>query len=735
MDFRTPSPGDAPYQLGMFNWFWMPTAQGSTVRAVAVPIQESNIWIAAYTLLLILIFVALARIIKDIVIAVFPLRGNGNRYAMLVGYSNTNDPVSIMFLAGAYCWKTLFRVRGDGRWGIDWSTFWLGVGLIVVSILLLAANAAGGVLVARNLRLGNVALVKPGSVFLPWTSDPPDRLEDYLNWQRFQGPEAFRSVADLDQMDPALKNKFTFEPLYDRSDPDRPNFSLNYTYEVSGYDFGLQRAPALLYKVKGSCETRYDWIADQPDPGIDRYFLFGNSSDLLTVNNTRESTYVPYAEFINSESTDLELHPENGVAFLIVPHTAGRRSTTANSEDPWYLSEPIPGSRPQSIWQYRVRPKRPPLWCVQWDTWEFKGKEVMNVLNLGNLVEQQKGLHLSKMFTDELFLSAFASPPIVTIGNALGMSALASSLYNIASSRRLDLELQSLGNDTRRLVQGSFIYSRDTVRTTARQPKSLTDGLPNAITKQNFTDHEIADFVLPSSDVTTMSVNILLATPAVCLLLWIFIWLSSTCLFTNWWGRVRNDSYRARYLQRTIGFSSIQLYKYLDEEVSGERRWVDRLSFYPYIKDVSERYIRQRSNLEVIPTSARSDTSALSPTPSIQKPTATVEEEELGTVPLYGSSTPPPTGDNGAATDDSMPLATRFVRPALVPLHERRSSAPDLDNRFSNASLGTLFSAQRRRPTSEYVPRTDAYELVLTQHWRPSLRPDDNVHWKQVARE
>jgi len=58
---------DTKYILGALRWFYMPMPDGRLVRAVAVRSSEASMWIAAYTLLLILIFVGVARLVKDVV--------------------------------------------------------------------------------------------------------------------------------------------------------------------------------------------------------------------------------------------------------------------------------------------------------------------------------------------------------------------------------------------------------------------------------------------------------------------------------------------------------------------------------------------------------------------------------------------------------------------------------------------------------------------------------------------
>lgn len=60
-------PPNIKFVLGVTRWFYMPTKDGKLIRAVAVESSEAAKWIAAYTLLLILIFAGIARLVKDVV--------------------------------------------------------------------------------------------------------------------------------------------------------------------------------------------------------------------------------------------------------------------------------------------------------------------------------------------------------------------------------------------------------------------------------------------------------------------------------------------------------------------------------------------------------------------------------------------------------------------------------------------------------------------------------------------
>lgn len=696
---------------------------GSVVRAVAVTSSQGSTWVAAYALLLILIFVAIARILKDIVIGIFPLRGNGNRYALLVGYYNTNDPVSIIIIAVSYCWKILFYVNGDGLWGIDWNTFWLGVSLIVFALGMLTANAVGGVLVPGNLRLGNVARVRPDSIFFPnLTNIPPEVSQNYM------ASQAFSALADLNRVGSKLKDErkiiFGHSNTTPVSGGEDPPYSFNYTYYINGYDFGLQRAPSLLYTVSGSCETAYNWRLSRSNKTVEIYQPWKELNESNTIGVFQfEEKLPPYVEFLALKKP---ISSEDRVReYAIVPHTARRPSPKANTDDIWYTTEEVNGTAPLT---YRVKLGRPALSCQQRDTWMYGGRSVDSELGLPELVSS-KGLKLSRFIQEKVFQRAFSAPAVAKVTNTLGYSALIGSSLNIAYTGSADISHGSVTAELERIILVSFIWSREVVRSTVLTSKAMQDGLANTAIPNgaNAVPDEVADFVVEDGNITTMSVNVLIATPAVCLLLWVFIGLKGTFIFANTWRKIKNDSFRARYTQRTIAFSAIQLYRYLDEELSGERRWKGRISFTPFVDNVTT-YTRRYSEFEVAPVSARVTTPTTSPISRYSK--ASNEDDAAH----YFSSDDP--GVEAAEQSKPLVYVTPFARPALVPLHQRSYSSPESKSFTSVSTIPSFsFSAANRRPTSHYTTRDDQFELAMTRHWRPSLRPDDDVRWSQVQRD
>jgi len=609
---------------------------------------------------------------------------------MLVGYLNTNEPIAVILLAVAYCWKTYFFVTSDGRGlgRMDWSTFGLGGGLIILSACLLIANAVGGVLVPGNLRLGHVARVNPDMIFLPFITDGPALQHE---WQRYQSPDAFRAMSDLAQMrhalNYALKDKYNVSSVTTGTDPRQPGLNFTYSYAVTGLDFGFQRAPELKYTASGSCVTRYDWFNAS---------LSNETHDIYTIADWPELDLHAYP-VVNQTSVPAAIYfliptDADERSFIAIPRTANRESPNEKFDDPWYMTaqETIPN---RGRLRYRVAGARPVLHCKQIDTYEFRGKSVSNVLGLSELFGGADS-KLARLWWDTIFPHELGPAVMARIGNALGASGLASSLQFVEEDQSIDLAEASLTKDLERLVLGSLVYTREIVRakaaTTAEQRGNYTNRAAFNSGNGRVLD-EFADFVISSPDVTTMSVRVLIVTPSICLFIWTFIAIKSSFLSTEHWGSVRKNSWRTRYVKRTVMFSATQLYRQLDEESRKKLLWEGERSLYPYVPDVSQKYVCRFSELEEVPASTRkSDVASAS----------------------QSCSPPPPPPRTGLCAN---------IEPA---------PACDLS---PGAEDGCGWGTDSSQPL--VTPSPDEYELVMTQHERPSLNDGEVIHWRQVRNE
>ncbi|KAI5852085.1 hypothetical protein BZA05DRAFT_396759, partial [Tricharina praecox] len=106
-------------------------------------------------------------------------------------------------------------------------------------------------------------------------------LYEYV--QQFQSPKAFRAMVDPVQAKLALTGKYRMNSTPIDPDGPEPRLRFNYTYEVTGLEFGLQRAPGLRYTVTRTCNTRYDWY-DANSSTVDEELYFPRDPDDLPLD-------------------------------------------------------------------------------------------------------------------------------------------------------------------------------------------------------------------------------------------------------------------------------------------------------------------------------------------------------------------------------------------------------------------------------------------------------------------
>jgi hypothetical protein len=71
---------------------------------------------------------------------------------------------------------------------------------------------------------------------------------------------------------------------------DKPVIQLNYNYDITGLDFGLQKLSQLVQTVQGSCITEYNWLSSQDNTG-DYYSLWNMPNQTFVV--ARNEEYAP----------------------------------------------------------------------------------------------------------------------------------------------------------------------------------------------------------------------------------------------------------------------------------------------------------------------------------------------------------------------------------------------------------------------------------------------------------
>jgi len=569
---------------------------GSLTRVIAVSAEESGYWIIGYAIIVSMIFVAVAKLATSLILANFPLESRGNQYVMLVSFYNANSPTTAITQTAEYVWHALFSCRREGKHAVDWPTVRSGLCLAALCVLMIGGSAAAKFLVSGNqLIVRRAARANPDTMFFPNLQVAP-ASDAYTLMQPVRAAAAFQALGRVAAAQARIK-----KAVHVRSEAtttaDGPSLSFWWDYSLTGADMGLQRAPRLTFSVSGQCHTRYDWLnTTQPERDIYENFNDPRTRDDASVDEEKIRpawvNIVPGPDALNRSRTN------RGYEFTMNPNTSHRKSNFSNTDDVWYLTEPNPEYTPPNGTvvafppvRYQVRRGRPPLHCWQNDTWALNGFAVHDVRRLGEL----PGLQLAEFIRVTLFRTEFATPTPIALGNLLGFAALESSLYGLPNTRSFSAQYANTTRDLERLVQISFAASREVVRNLVLLYSSLADRteVTNVIAgADGRVPRDAADFILESQDVAAMSVVTLVVTPCVCALLWLIVLIRSNMDYGG--AKASNVGVVSRHNLRAIALQASQLYRYLDEELSGGGlRWSGRTSMAPFIKELPKENAEQ----------------------------------------------------------------------------------------------------------------------------------------------
>lgn len=589
MDFYN-QPVAGAFATSRLQWFDIARPDGSLTKVIAVSSVESGYWIIGYAIIVSMIFVAVAKLATSLILANFPLESRGNQYVMLVSFYNANSPTTAISQTAEYIWHALFSCRRGDKHAVDWPTVRSGLCLASVCALMIGGSAAAKFLVSGNrLIVRRAARANPDTMFFPngWdtTSDA------YTLVQPVRAAAAFQALGRA----AAAKARIE-KAVHVRSEAtttaDGPSLSFWWDYSLTGADMGLQRAPGLTFSVSGQCHTRYDWLnTTLPDRDIYANFNDPRTRDDASVDE--EKIRPAWVNFARGPDALNRSRINRGYEFTMNPNTSHRKSNFSNTDDIWYLTEPNPEYTPPNgtvvafpPMRYQVRRGRPPLHCWQNDTWALNGFAVHDVQRLREI----PGLQLAEFIRDMLFPIEFAVPTPISLGNLLGFAALESSLYGLPNLRSFSAQYANTTRDLERLVHISFVASREVVRNLVLLYSSLADRteVPNLIAgADGRVPRDAADFILESQDVAAMSVVTLIVTPCVCALLWLIVLIRGNMAYGG--AKASNEGVVSRHNLRAIALQASQLYRYLDEELSGGGlRWSGRTSMAPFIKELPE---------------------------------------------------------------------------------------------------------------------------------------------------
>lgn len=534
----------------LWKQFSMPTQNG-TIHAISVSFEDGKKLLSAYTLMVDLIVMQLWTLVVLIAISAFLRKPHSPNIgaASAVVWNSQGSPITVMKLMTTY----LFCVK---NWR-DWLYILLWM---FASTVLIAATYTLSIGVPRFLLLGNGAPVNPKSIYIPGV---PENAGSAVKYAAFalRVPAFLRAAGSVNS---ATLQKVTVDTLPERSGVNGTIKQVNYAYEITAADFGLQHATGLVLSVGGSCITEYGWLyrseVDQYHTWRD-YYNFSSSIPNIT-HSPQLSLFdglLPIAFFYLGPKDEKTI---TNTSFAIAVSSAKRNSFN-QGEDPLYVTD---NTTDQNLISngvyYTVKPKRPILSCWENDVWSYHGdkRAVSNLSSFPNL-------NMPDEFANKFFLRFLGSPMIVNLGMGLGSRALQSA--SGALGQTINAESASMEKDLHHLVAASYIASKNILTDTTTIDHSLTELYNSAVDPKTGNLYAgVADFIVTSSDIATISIKVLITIPLILILL-LFLITIITQSFASW--------NKAQALQATV------LYSCLDERSVGRTKgtW-NRSSYVAY---------------------------------------------------------------------------------------------------------------------------------------------------------
>lgn len=492
MDVYT-NPLSTTYLLG--KPFWYPTESGD-VLAIAVSNSLARTLGAIYTLLTIYLFNATWNVLLFLFMFTIPERKGLAWNLILSVFWNSAEP----FTASSNL--SIHVLRMWREWSFDFrnKSIYLGLGLAVMSLLTAASSIVGGIMIPPKMELGNFAPANPDAVWIPIVPELGPMAKRY---SMLFSPAAVRAVGSAETSKVTLRNRVSvYAEKTDQSNDDKPDFSIAYSYNLTGAELGLRHSLGLVHSVQGKCWTEYGWLHHyNSTPEFDFYDPWNLSMDQFPV----ESKSGPVATKLGLTAL---IHPDHvestpaNVSYALLYYTSHLPSGT-ESNDAMYATEMMPEDEGwNKAYPFRVKAERPALSCWQTSMICIHGECGSALETLGKQVPPGLTVILARVNT----------PMILSIVNGIGPSALM-SFYSPLPGRNVDAASSKAFADMERIILGAYLLTRNIFRdATMMEPFS---GFNNAILDGKGKSLSGAgDFVLESGSVTALSLPALIVLPA-----------------------------------------------------------------------------------------------------------------------------------------------------------------------------------------------------------------------------
>ncbi|KAI1114874.1 hypothetical protein F5Y14DRAFT_147660 [Nemania sp. NC0429] len=501
-DVYTPPP-DTSYRF--YHPFYAPTDTGS-IWAVAVPSKDGTLITAALSVVLLVIFMSLWKIVCFVAL-LYPGSKLRSRYVALVALWNSNDS----WFAFWELMKYAIHFRSEK------GNLAYGLAFALCAFVVFGGSLALGIVVPSLVQIGNVAPVRPSAVHYP-AFPPANDIPGQLKTFGLRASSFLRALGSVEAAGVTKRDRVSIdEVLSPLPGNDTEQMSeITYNYSITGAELGLQHGAGLALAVNGFCRTEYDWIVPSTDDKLDVYSPWGSDSISPQVPLDDYSIRdAPKASFILHPDAVKQYFDSGNTTFAIVVWSAHRASISTSS-NPWYATEDgHPGYQPPFGAKFWVKRSRPALSCWQHDKWTYGAQTVKSVYDLDKL----PGIRIQKVLLKALE-TALSIPVLVTLGNASGDSALRSR--TTSPNGVIDASASTVKADLERLLVASFVATRN-VFVDATMFKWGDNAGPDVFTSANGQPAPGAgDFVVTSPDIQTFSlagIIVLLVVLAVLLLI------------------------------------------------------------------------------------------------------------------------------------------------------------------------------------------------------------------------
>jgi hypothetical protein len=399
------------------------------------------------------------------------------------------------------------------------------VGVLLLVFIAWVGQTAMGILVPPLIIIGNAAPVNPEVIYIPDT----DSQEPAVAAARFalEALPALRALGSAQVASPALRHRVGVSPTTSlgKTNAGEEILRIDYAYNVTGADLGVQRYPELTMYISGSCATEYGWFQGTVDDSgtlVDYYTVF-DENVTVSVFDGRQ----PTALFRLADPPTKGMFDDSNQTWAMVVSSIERKSFSAGT-DPWYLTEVQ--NTPTGATNV-VKRGRPALSCWEDNWWSYKGAQSTTFKLTGDALP---GLaipdNLQLVLADRL-----SFPMIYEIGRHLQTSALVSA--TTAIDQIFDAGASSIRTDFERLVLAAFIGTTNVLTDTTLYPAGSERNVPRV---QNFArdaSGQIKDgvgaFVIFTPDASSLSVTLIIAIPC----LFVGVWLLAMILL--YWSPVR----------------------------------------------------------------------------------------------------------------------------------------------------------------------------------------------------